>query len=136
MIFATQVFIRSYPKPCLNTLEQFNNKPCAAPTIEYDEYCGLVEVISFGYELCRSDGNEAWLFQDIANGMDSSYLNHLTLIDNQIIMIADDVAEGGQIYVGILIQLVCHSIQSQDCQPLGLMVASASDTWHTIADSN
>ena len=68
--------------------------------IEYDEYlwfsCG---VISFGYELCRSDGNEAWLFQDIATGMDSSYPNHLTLIDNQIIMIADDVTEGGQIYV-------------------------------------
>ena len=39
------------------------------------------------------------MFQDIATGMDSSYPNHLTLIDNQIIMIADDVTEGGQIYV-------------------------------------
>ena len=70
-------------------------------------------MISFGYELCRSDGNEAWLFQDIATGMDSSYPNHLTLIDNQIIMIADDVAEGGQIYVVDSDSLVCHSIQSQ-----------------------
>ena len=42
---------------------------------------------------------KTWLFQDIATGMDSPYPNHLTLIDNQIIMITNDVVEGGQIYV-------------------------------------
>ena len=89
-------------------------------------------MISFGYELCRSDGNEAWLFQDIATGMDSSYPNHLTLIDNQIIMIADDVAEGGQIYVVDSDSASLSFNPEQDCQPLGLMVAyGIMIAWHT-----
>ncbi|MGB2452339.1 MAG: collagen-like triple helix repeat-containing protein [Candidatus Poseidoniaceae archaeon] len=56
--------------------------------------CGIP---SLGYELCTSNGDDAWLHSDYASGMDSSTPQHFTIIDNRLVGIVDHPTEGGQL---------------------------------------
>ena len=56
--------------------------------------CGIP---SLGYELCVSDGNDAWLHSDYATGMDSSTPQHFTLIDDRLVGLVDHPTHGGQL---------------------------------------
>lgn len=57
--------------------------------------CG---VPSFGYELCVSDGENAWLHSDHIPGMDSSNPSNLAVIGDKLVAIIDDPLEGGQLH--------------------------------------
>ena len=56
--------------------------------------CGIVGI---GYELCVSDGNDAWLYSDHVQGMDSSHPDHLTIVGENLVMLIDDPTYGGQL---------------------------------------
>ena len=56
--------------------------------------CGIP---SLGYELCVSDGMNAWLHFDYAEGMDSSYPKHFAVVKDRIIGLVDHPTEGGQL---------------------------------------
>lgn len=56
--------------------------------------CGIP---SIGYELCVSDGDNAWLHSDYATGMDSSTPQHLTIIDERLVGLVNHPTEGGQL---------------------------------------
>ena len=50
-----------------------------------------------GYELCVSDGENAWLHSDYAPGIDSSNPSQMTVIGNDLVMIVNHPQEGGQL---------------------------------------
>ena len=56
--------------------------------------CGIP---SLGYELCLTDGDDAWLHSDYAIGMDSSSPEHLTLVGDRLVAIFHHPTEGGQL---------------------------------------
>ena len=58
--------------------------------------CGI---LGFGYELCVSDGSDAWLHSDHVQGMDSSNPNHFTIIGDKLLTTIDDPIHGGQLVV-------------------------------------
>ena len=58
--------------------------------------CGIPGI---GYELCASDGKDAWLHYDFVPGMDSSNPEHLTLIGDNLVAIIDDQIQGGQLVI-------------------------------------
>ena len=58
--------------------------------------CGIVGI---GYELCISDGNDAWLHSDHVQGMDSSHPDHLTIVGENLVMLIDDPTHGGQLVI-------------------------------------
>ena len=56
--------------------------------------CG---VPSNGYELCASDGENAWLHSDHVAGMESSSPGKFALIGNEVILLIEDPTQGGQL---------------------------------------
>ena len=56
--------------------------------------CGIP---SLGYELCVSNGDDAWLHFDYASGMDSSTPQHFTIVDERLVSIVNHPTEGGQL---------------------------------------
>ena len=58
--------------------------------------CG---VPSHGFELCVSDGSDAWLHTDYVAGMESSNPNQFAIIDGTLICLTDDPIQGGQLTV-------------------------------------
>ena len=56
--------------------------------------CGIA---SLGYELCVSNGDDAWLHSDYALGMDSSTPQHFTIVDDRLVGLVDHPTEGGQL---------------------------------------
>ena len=56
--------------------------------------CG---VPSTGFELCTSDGENAWLHSDHIAGMESSNPSHFELIDDEVILLIEDPIQGGQL---------------------------------------
>lgn len=58
--------------------------------------CGIPTV---GYELCASNGEDAWLHSDHIAGMDSSNPSHLAVVGNELITLIEDPAQGGQLHL-------------------------------------
>ena len=58
--------------------------------------CGIPGI---GYELCVSDGIDAWLHSDFVPGMDSSNPEHLAIIGDNLVTIIDDPIQGGQLVI-------------------------------------
>ena len=56
--------------------------------------CGIP---SNGYELCASDGENAWLHSDHVAGMESSSPGKFALIGNEVILLIEDPTQGGQL---------------------------------------
>tara|TARA_B000000609_G_scaffold7094_1_gene4517 strand:- start:389 stop:2056 length:1668 start_codon:yes stop_codon:yes gene_type:complete len=56
--------------------------------------CGIP---SNGYELCVSDGENAWLHSDHVVGMESSSPGKFALIGDEIILLIEDPTQGGQL---------------------------------------
>ena len=56
--------------------------------------CGIP---GLGYELCVSDGVNAWLHSDYAIGMDSSSPKHFAMVGEKILALVDHPSEGGQL---------------------------------------
>ncbi len=85
-----------------STLSELNssisNIPQDSDFIVYENkiwfQCGIVSV---GYELCASDGSDAWLHSDHVQGMESSNPNHFTIIGENLVMLIDDPTHGGQL---------------------------------------
>jgi len=59
--------------------------------------CG---VSGYGYEICASDGNHAWMHTDFASGMSSSSPSKFTVYEDNLFVIVDTFLDGGQL-VGI-----------------------------------
>ena len=58
--------------------------------------CGIPTI---GYELCASDGEDAWLHFDHISGMDSSNPSHLAIVGNNLLTLINDPVEGGQLHL-------------------------------------
>ena len=56
--------------------------------------CGIP---SNGYELCVSDGENAWLHSDHVAGMESSNPSKFALVGDEVILLIDDPTQGGQL---------------------------------------
>ena len=56
--------------------------------------CGIP---SNGYELCVSDGENAWLHFDHVAGMESSSPNNFAVVGDEVILLIDDPHQGGQL---------------------------------------
>jgi hypothetical protein len=70
--------------------------------------CG---VPSAGYELCSSNGEDAWLHSDHIAGMASSNPSHLAIVGENLVTIITDPMDGGQLHLVAengLIQLWDH----------------------------
>ena len=58
--------------------------------------CGIPE---YGFELCASNGYDAWLHSDFATGISSSNPSHLALIGDNLLTLVNDPIEGGQLHL-------------------------------------
>ena len=58
--------------------------------------CG---VPSSGYELCVSDGDNAWMHSDHISGMASSSPSHLAIVGGDLLAIITDPIDGGQLHL-------------------------------------
>jgi hypothetical protein len=58
--------------------------------------CG---VPTSGYELCVSDGDNAWIHSDHIPGMASSSPSHLAIVGGDLLAIISDPIEGGQLHL-------------------------------------
>ena len=58
--------------------------------------CGIP---SSGYELCASDGENAWIHSDHVSGMASSSPSHLAIVGDSLLVIITDPNEGGQLHL-------------------------------------
>ena len=56
--------------------------------------CGIP---SSGFELCASDGENAWLHSDHVAGMESSSPSKFALVGDEVILLIDDPTQGGQL---------------------------------------
>tara|TARA_B100000941_G_scaffold51347_1_gene32754 strand:- start:5601 stop:6155 length:555 start_codon:yes stop_codon:yes gene_type:complete len=56
--------------------------------------CG---VSGYGYEICASDGNHAWMHTDFASGMSSSSPSKFTVYEDNLFVIVDTFQDGGQL---------------------------------------
>ena len=54
---------------------------------------------SSGYELCVSDGDNAWVHSDHISGMASSSPSHLALVEGNLLAIITDPIDGGQLHL-------------------------------------
>ena len=58
--------------------------------------CG---VAAYGFELCVSNGNNAWLHSDFATGITSSSPSNLAEVGNNLLVLVDDPIQGGQLHL-------------------------------------
>jgi len=56
--------------------------------------CGIP---AYGFELCVSNGESAWLHSDYVVGMESSSPNNFALVGDEVILLIEDPIQGGQL---------------------------------------